>query len=82
MVRLMINGRRTRTYEFLCMACHVDGVTPSGASYANEYQYLNNLERAGYVQRVASGPRGGTFYHATDQGRRALLESSRVISTQ
>jgi hypothetical protein len=73
MINLIYQGRTTAAHQKL-----LDGQTPDGAGVIrrakgfSDYDVINGLVRAGWLQARASGPRGGTRWFTTPAGAAAV----------
>ena len=73
MIKLIYRGRATAAHQKL-----IDGQTPDGARVVrrakgfSDYDVVNGLVRAGWLEARASGPRGGTRYFTTPAGAAAV----------
>ena len=73
MVNLIFQGRATAAHQKL-----LDGQTPDGARVVrrakgfSDYDVVNALVRAGWLEARATGPRGGVRWFTTAAGAAAV----------
>lgn len=73
-MNLTYRGKRTVAFYKLQESATPDGAVTKYGRYSSEHTILQNLLKAGLVEMRASGPRGGSRYHATAAGIEALAQ--------
>ncbi len=73
-MNLIYRGKKTVAFYKLRESATAAGTVSKYTTHSSEHTVLQNLLKAGLVEMRASGPRGGSRYHATAAGVEALAQ--------